>query len=89
MTGFSKFKTAFRRKAAKNTASGSIAMSPVADDKKGSAADTTGSNGDDTTHPEPFHEDPQRGVEAVEAMTLSWSRTSLIAVFIKYAYSHC
>jgi hypothetical protein len=29
-------------------------------------------------------EDLQRGVQDVEAVTLSWSKASLIAVFIKY-----
>lgn len=32
-------------------------------------------------------EDLQRGVQDVEAVTLSWSKASLIAVFIKYVVS--
>lgn len=35
-------------------------------------------------------EDAQRGVRMVEGITLSWTRNSLIWVFIKYAHtSHC
>lgn len=33
-------------------------------------------------------EDLQRGVQDVEAVTLSWSKASLIAVFAKYVLSH-
>jgi len=33
----------------------------------------------------PPAEDMQRGVQEVEAVTMSWTRTTLIAVFFKYA----
>lgn len=46
---------------------------------------------DEANDNEPYKPDPelpdldaQRGVQDVEAITLSWSRNALIAVFLKY-----
>jgi hypothetical protein len=41
-------------------------------------------NGSDESRPEHPSEDLQRGVQHVEAVTLTWSKASLIAVFLKY-----
>ena len=38
----------------------------------------------DETLPERVSEDVQKGVQDVEAVTLTWSKTTLIAVFLKY-----
>ena len=37
-----------------------------------------------TTTEEQVSDDVQKGVQAVEAVTLTWSKKTLIAVFIKY-----
>lgn len=58
-----------------------IAAAVVSGDQKSpvdaSAAEKEGS----VQHP---HEDAQAGVQEVEAVTLSWSKRSLILVFAKY-----
>lgn len=38
----------------------------------------------DESQPEQLATDAQRGVQDVEAVTLTWSKPTLIAVFIKY-----
>ena len=49
--------------------------------EKETAVDDAAAVSTDPEHPD---EDLQRGVAQVEAVTLSWSKTTLIAVFIKY-----
>lgn len=34
-------------------------------------------------------ENAQKGVKEVEAVTLTWSKTTLIAVFVKYVFVYC
>lgn len=45
--------------------------------------DATGSNDTDRAQPETLNEDDQRGVQGVEAVTLTWTKASLVAVFLK------
>lgn len=48
------------------------------------AIGTTGTDG----NVELPSEDAQRGVHDVEAVTLTWTKTTLVAVFLKYVYIH-
>jgi hypothetical protein len=63
---------------------------PVGDNKTAQDAVTgredSESNGEPTLQEDPDRptEDAQTGVQEVEAVTLSWSKKSLIAVFAKY-----
>jgi hypothetical protein len=52
-------------------------VTPVANGDK----DAEAHQSDDEKHP---HENLQRGVQQVEAVTIAWSKWSLIAVFLKY-----
>jgi len=83
MAVLSRFRAAFRARPSEDTAnSSSVAVGT--DEKKESAVDdTTVVNGSEESQPEHPSEDLQRGVQQVEAVTLAWSRASLIAVFLK------
>lgn len=54
-------------------------VAPVAN----SEPDAEAQQSDDEKHP---HDNLQRGVQQVEAVTIAWSKWSLIAVFIKYVH---
>ena len=60
-----------------------VARMTVVDNKHEDAAGDVPQSQDEA-QPEVPSEDTQRGVQNVEALTLTWSRRSLIAVFIKY-----
>ena len=61
------------------------AVEPVVDDEK---KDPSSAVLDGSEHSQERPDgDLQRGVEQVEAVTLSWSKASLIFVFIKYVQS--
>lgn len=63
--------------------SASVTRRTVVDSKhEGAAGDVPQSQ--DEAQPEMPSEETQRGVHNVEALTLTWSKRSLIAVFIKY-----
>lgn len=51
--------------------------------KSAHATDDAVGSDNDVSPPEHANEDDQRGVADVEAVTLAWSRTSLILVFLK------
>ncbi|KAK4093834.1 hypothetical protein Purlil1_2168 [Purpureocillium lilacinum] len=82
MAGFSKFRPGFRR-AATDAAPEPVVIQELTKDENGDAVETqngaTGPNG------EPLEvvpsEDAQRGVRDVEAVTLTWSKKTLAAVF--------
>lgn len=54
-------------------------VAPVAN----SEHDAEAQQSDDEKHP---HDNLQRGVQQVEAVTIAWSKWSLIAVFLKYVH---
>jgi hypothetical protein len=55
----------------------------ITEDKEGAAISTNEKDGGIDSQSEFPDEDLQRGVQAVEAVTLNWSKASLIAVFLK------
>lgn len=65
-----------------------VAMTTVEGDKKdpaiGSPDDTAADQSNEKPPLELPSQDAQRGVQNVEAVTLTWSKNSLIAVFILY-----
>lgn len=83
-----KFRPGFRRTTTDDVA-GSVAMSPMTENEKhpatSSAEGPPTSNGDtEAPAAELPTEDAQRGVQNVEAITLTWSKKALVAIFIKY-----
>lgn len=64
-----------------------MAMNDMASDDKTPGTDTQAAAPDKVDGPAVGrpNEDAQRGVRMVEAVTLTWSRRALVAVFIKYA----
>ncbi len=86
MAVFPKLQATFRRTTTGNT-DNSVAMNTAEENEKHPATDhTTASNGDEEPQPEHPNEDIQRGVQDVEAVTLTWSKTTLVAVFLKYVF---
>lgn len=90
MSGLSKFRAPFRRTPTDNAVP-SVAMTNLEEDKtvreddKEAARATEGavpSNSDNEHHLDRPSADLQRGVQDVEAVTLTWTKTTLIAVFI-------
>lgn len=80
--GVSRFRSAFRRSSTQE----SITQVPVvADGEQKSEIPTETVAVPNKENPEVPTEDVQQGVKEVEAVTLSWTRTMLIAVFVKYA----
>lgn len=63
-------------------------MSPEEDNKMAHATDSPASREDSEVgqHDRPVivEGDDQRGIQNVEAVTLSWTKTALIVVFLKY-----
>lgn len=87
MAVFPKLRDAFRRTATDDDAVTPVAVSMVEDNEKGPVTDdTAASNGSDEPQAELPSEDAQRGVKEVEAVTLTWSKKTLIAVFLKYVF---
>lgn len=90
MTIFAKLRPAFRRTTTDDVAESSIGMAPVEDNKGNEVVtDTTvASRSSETPRSELPEtdlptEDAQEGVKAVEAVTLAWTKTTLIMVFCK------
>ncbi|ROV94992.1 hypothetical protein VMCG_08299 [Cytospora schulzeri] len=94
MSAFAKLRAPFRRTATDDALGTSVAMEdtkPVEENKKDSTTatatdeatdDATASNSnEESRQAEVPDEDVQYGVQDVEAVTLTWSRTSLIIVF--------
>lgn len=52
------------------------------------AIGTTGTDSNDELQQELPAQDAQRGVHDVEAVTLTWTKTTLVAVFLKYVAIH-
>ncbi|KAI7973182.1 hypothetical protein EIK77_004459 [Talaromyces pinophilus] len=89
MGKLSSFRNTFRRTTTDDTIN-QVATAPVEENKTDPATVETGSASKETgdLQEELPGEDLQRGVQDVEAVTLSWSKASLIAVFAKYVLSH-
>jgi hypothetical protein len=49
---------------------------------------TTGTDSNDEQQDQLPTQDAQRGVHDVEAVTLTWTKTTLVAVFLKYVAIH-
>jgi hypothetical protein len=83
------FRNTFRRTTTDDTIN-QVATAPVEENKTDPATVETGPASKETgdLQEELPGEDLQRGVQDVEAVTLSWSKASLIAVFAKYVLSH-
>lgn len=79
----------FRRATTDDTIN-QVAMAPAQENKTDPATVESGPESKEggDLQPELPGEDLQRGVQDVEAVTLSWSKASLIAVFLKYVVSH-
>lgn len=83
---FLKLRDALRRTPTNNTVT-SVAVNPVEVNEKNPATDdTTADNSNGEKQSELPSEDLQRGVRNVEAVTLTWSKTTLVAVFLKYVF---
>ncbi len=57
-------------------------MSAIEESKMAQATDDAVGSKDDSQHELP-NEETQRGVQDIEAVTLSWTKLSLILVFLK------
>ena len=80
---FLKLRAALRSTPADNTVT-SLAVNTVDVNEKNLATnDTTAGNSNGEPQPELPSEELQRGVQNVEAVTLTWSKTTLVAVFLK------
>jgi hypothetical protein len=82
--GIARFRSAFRRSVTTEEAASPVAVSSDNDFKgefKGEPTETIATANED--NPEVPTEDTQRGVRDVEAVTLSWTKGMLIAVFVK------
>lgn len=84
----SKIKSVFGRPATDDEAD-SVAVNTIVDEKqngneKGREDPAIGTTGSDDLQGELPSEDAQRGVHDVEAVTLTWTKTTLVAVFLKY-----
>lgn len=97
MSAFAKLRAPFKRTNTNDALGTSVAMTekkPEEENKKDPATatatdeatdDATASNSNDDSHPEELpDQNVQYGVQDVEAVTLTWSRRSLIFVFAKY-----
>lgn len=81
-----KLRAALRPSQIDNTVT-SIPVNTVEVNEKNPATDdATAGNSNDTRHPDLPSEELQRGVQTVEAVTLTWTKTTLVAVFMKYVF---
>lgn len=86
-SSFSRFRPAFLRK--KDEITTAVDMTLAAEDKTTTIVDVDGiahnqePAGDDLEKDIVPTEDAQRGVQEVEAVTLTWTKPYLIAVFLK------
>lgn len=83
---FDKLRAASGRTPSDNTVT-SAAVNTVEVNEKNPAIDyTTAGNNNGEPQPELPSEELQRGVQNVEAVTLAWSKKTLVAVFLKYVF---
>ena len=83
MAVLSRIQGVFRRPVPADV-TGTSVVEPTIDEEKKEAATAAVVNGSEESQTERPNDDLQRGVEQVEAVTLSWSKASLIFVFLKY-----
>ena len=87
MSALSRLRPGFQRTATDDIGGTSTEVNNMSDSQKqASAATNDASSGDDKSHePTPYlpDEDAQRGVKMAEGIALTWSKKSLIWVFIK------
>lgn len=97
MSAFAKLRSPFRRTNTNDAVGTSVAMTETKPDEEKkkdpatatatdeAADDATASNSNDSSPPAELpDENVQYGVQDVEAVTLTWSKRSLIFVFAKY-----
>ena len=83
---FPKLRDALRRTTTDNTEKSVAVNTLEVNEKNPVTDDTTADNSDGALQPELPGEELQRGVQEVEAVTLTWSKTMLVAVFFKYVF---
>jgi len=89
MPSFPKFRPGFRRSTTEGPVASSTELSTVTVEEPKRDIAFGGPIADTSIDVPPSNrpsEDVQRGVQEVEAVTLTWSRRTLIAVFLKYAH---
>lgn len=72
------------RSAIRRTSTGDVNASVAEKDKELDTETVIRTDSDDKPQGDRPSEDVQRGVQEVEAVTLTWSKPTLIAVFIKH-----
>lgn len=80
--GFARFRSTFRRSSTRENVN-PMTVNTDEESKRDLATETVVPANANDQNPEAPTEDTQRGVRDVEAITLSWSKTMLIAVFVK------
>jgi hypothetical protein len=80
--GIARFRTAFRRSSTQESVT-PVAVSTAGEKNGQLPADAETAMPATADNPEVPTEDTQLGVKEVEAVTLSWTKTMLIAVFAK------
>lgn len=80
--GFARFRSTFRRSSTQEIVTPTT-VNADEETKRDLATETVIPANASDENPEAPTEDTQRGVRDVEAITLSWSKTMLIAVFVK------
>lgn len=81
MAVLSSFLSTFRK--TPTDVAGNPVVAGIPDEKKDPSTEAAIVNGSDEAPADVPGEDLQRGVQQVEAVTLSWSRRALIFVFVK------
>lgn len=85
MSVFSRFRPGFRRTPTDlNDQSATMKEVDSAEKTPGTNTEAAIAEGGEAPVNDRPNEDAQRGVRMVEAITLTWSKRSLIAIFIKY-----
>jgi len=90
MPSFAKLRPGFRRSTTEGPPAASNELSDVVVEEPKRDTTLDGPVVESELGPSPADrpsQDAQRGVQEVEAVTLTWSKTTLIAVFLKYASS--
>lgn len=93
----SKIRSVFGRRATDDGAD-SVAVNTIVDEKQNGDRQDPIVEGNEKNREDPAigttgadelpTEDAQRGVHDVEAVTLTWTKTTLVAVFLKYVVIH-
>lgn len=91
MSVFSRFRPGFARKSTDLHDQSTMTTKDADSAEKIPGTNTEAAVGEDGVtrdNVDRIDEDAQRGVRQVEAVTLSWSKWSLVAIFIKFVGNH-